>query len=203
MCIWQVFWVFLKQPHGSLSRHVTRANPNGTQNSHSPLCQTGLSTVGVKGQSWTYRLPPVTHKAPISWWLCLCLCSPWVLLGPGKSLGHTDTDLSSATLRLIPDFMGAREGGRVRALHPAGASLVSTPTSRDLIVQMIAPPRAATWEGSHFMVTPWHQNVTSNSKVQRACSRQMSPNGAGVSEARLLQQRCRGMATVAHRASSS
>lgn len=42
--------------------------------------------------------------------------------GPGKSQGHTDTDLSSATLRLIPDFMGAREGGRVRALRPAGAS---------------------------------------------------------------------------------
>lgn len=65
---------------------------------------------------WPPKLPSLGR--------CVCVsvsAHPGSSPGPGKSQGHTDTDLSSATLRLIPDFMGAREGeglGRCAQLGP-------------------------------------------------------------------------------------
>lgn len=114
--------------------------------------------------------------------LCLCLCSPRVLAGPWEEPGTHRHWLVVSNASTNSRFHGSQGGGRVRALRPAGASWVPAPTPRDLIVPLVAPPQAATWEGSHFIVTPWHQNVTSNSKVQRLCARQMSPPMDRVSE---------------------
>lgn len=149
--------------------------------SHSTMCETVCSLLGSEVRAVHTGCPHWPSKGPI---LGPCVCvsvspHPGSSPGPGKSLGHTDSDLSSATLRLIPDFMGAGEGEGLGRLRPAGASWVPAPTPRDLIVPLVVPPRAATWEGSHFIVTPWHQNVTINSKVQRQCTRQMSPQWTG------------------------
>ncbi|PWA26869.1 hypothetical protein CCH79_00000946 [Gambusia affinis] len=78
-------------------------------------------------------------------YVCVCVSPhPGFSPGPGKNLGHTDTDLSSATLRLIPDFMGAWEGereglGRCAQLGPPefqpqllGTSLSGRPRCRRL-----------------------------------------------------------------------
>lgn len=148
-----------------------------------------LISAWVTGQSSTYRLPPLPPGAPIFWLLCLCMClsSPWVLAGPWEEPGTHRHWLVVSNASTNSRFHGSQGGGRVRALRPAGASWVLAPTLRDLIVPLVAPPRAATWEGSHFTMTPWHQNVTSNSKVQRQRARQMSPQ---------MDRRFRGRATV-------
>lgn len=126
-------------------------------------------SVWVTGQSSTYRLPPVTSGAPIFCLLCLCMClpSPRVLAGPWEEPGTHRHWLVVSNASTNSRFHGSRGGGRVRALRPAGASWVLAPALQHLIVPLVAPPRAATWEGSHFTMTPWHRNVTSNSKVQR------------------------------------
>lgn len=165
-----------------------------------PWVNQSLISAGVTGQRSTHRLPPMTPKARIPWSLCLCLClsSPRVLAGPWEEPGTHRHWLVVSNGSTNSRFHGSRGGGRVRALRPAGASWVPAPTPRDLIVPLVAPPQAATWEGSHFIVTPWHQNVTSNSKVQRQRARQMSPQWMGChKEARgptLLEWRCRGRA---------
>lgn len=182
-----------------------RPETNTTHSPTVPWVRHSLISAGVGGQSSTYRLPPVTSKSPIPWLLCLCLClsSPRVLAGPWEEPGTHRHWLVVSNASTNSRFHGSQGGGRVRALRPAGASWVPAPTPRDFIVPLVAPPRAATWEGSHFIVTPWHQNVTSNSKVQRQRARQMSPQWTGCHrEARgpaLLDWRCRGRATVTHR----
>lgn len=142
-----------------------------------PWVRQSLIFTRVRGRSSTYRLPPLTPEAPIP--CLLCLCSPWVLAGPWEEPGTYRHWLVVSNASTNSRFHGSRGGGRVRALRPAGASWVPAPAPRDLIVPLVAPPRAATWEGSHFIVTPWHQNVTSNSKVQRQCTRQMNPQWTG------------------------
>lgn len=161
-----------------------------------------VSAVHTGCPQWPPHAPP---RAPIPRSLCLCLClsSPRVLARPWEEPGTHRHWLVVSNASTNSRFHGSLGGGRVRALRPAGASWVPTPTPRDLIVPLVAPPQAATWEGSHFIMTPWHQNVTSNSKVQRQCARQMSPQWTGCHrEARgpaLLERRCRGRATVTHR----
>lgn len=157
------------------------AETNMTHSPTVPWVRQSLISAGFRGQSSTYRLPPLTPNAPISWLLCLCLClsSPRVLVRPWEEPGTHRHWLVVSNASTNSQFHGSQGGGRVRALRPAGASWVPAPTPRDLIVPLVAPPRAATWEGSHFIVTPWHQNVTSNSKVQRQRARQMSPQWTG------------------------
>lgn len=100
---------------------------NMTHSPTVPWVSQGFDLCKVKGQCSTYRLPPVTPPRPPELpSLGRCVCAsvsphPGSSPGPGKSLGHTDTDLSSATLLLIPDFMGAWEGeglGRCAQLGP-------------------------------------------------------------------------------------
>lgn len=159
----------------------TLPETNTTHSPTVPWVRRSLISAWVTGQSSTHRLPPVTPKAPISWTLCLCLClcSPRVLARPWEEPGTHRHWLVVSNASTNSRFHGSQGGGRVRALRPAGASWVPAPTHRDLIVPLVAPPRAATWEGSHFIVTPWHQNVTANSKVQRQRARQMSLQWSG------------------------
>lgn len=203
-------WVTLKQH--STKASIPSADPCQPYQKQTRLtlpqchgCDRVWSLLGSEVKAVHTGCPPVTPKVPIPWLLCLCLClsSPRVLARPWEEPGTHRHWLVVSNASTNSRFHGSQEGGRVRALRPAGASWVSAPTPRDLIVPLVAPPRAATWEGSHFIVTPWHQNVTSNSKVQRQRARQMSPQWTGCHrEARgpaLLEWRCRGRATVTHR----
>lgn len=112
--------------------HASPARDNHDSFSHSAMGETEFYLCkGHRSEQYIQVAPSDPPKLP-SFGRCVCICvspRPGSSPGPGKSLGHTDTDLSSATLRLIPDFMGARAGGRVRAFAPSWGLLSSSPNS--------------------------------------------------------------------------
>lgn len=103
--------------------HASPAADKHNSLSHSATAETEFDLCLGQRSELYIQVAPGDPQSSHPLVACVCVSPhPGSSPGPGKSLGHTDTDLSSATLRLIPDFMGAKEGGRVRALRPAGAS---------------------------------------------------------------------------------
>lgn len=126
---------------------------------------------------------------------CVCVSvspHPGSSPGPGKSLGHTDTDLSSATLRLIPDFMGAREGeglGRCAQLGPPEfqPQLLGTSLFHWLRCRGLQRGRGA--------ISSWHRDTKMSPvtvKYKDNAPDRWVPNGRGVTWRRGVPRCCSG-----------
>lgn len=153
---------------------------------------------------WPPKLPSLGR--------CVCVsvsAHPGSSPGPGKSPGHTDTDLSSATLRLIPDFMGAREGGVGGAVGlgrctQLGPPWVSSPSSSG--PHCSAGCAAAGLRRGRGAISWWHRDTKMSPvtvKYKGCAPDRWVPQWTGCHrEARgsraLLQWRCRGRPTVTH-----